>query len=61
MTPDQAAAYLAAFIDGEGHVGVHPKRKGPDPKIEAFPCITESLPSCSACPSDTSAMVQRQG
>ena len=28
LTRDQKIAYLAAFIDGEGHVGLHPTKQG---------------------------------
>lgn len=36
MNQDAAAAYLAAFIDGEGHVGCHMTRRGKVTKTLAF-------------------------
>lgn len=40
MTPKEHAAYIAAFIDGEGHIGNHPMKCGSRSKSISF-CNTE--------------------
>ena len=48
MTPEQKAAYVAGFIDGEGHIGCHPTGRGHWTRCVSF-CNTDPILVRTVC------------